>query len=72
MITINLDKKTNKLLIDLERNTGISKEKFASNLVNGKDDLHDLKTLNRLLEERKINPHPKRYSVAEASKILGF
>ena len=69
MITINLDKKTNKLLIDLERNTGISKEKFSSNLVDGKDDLHDLKTLNRLLEERKINPHPKRYS---SLKLLKF
>jgi hypothetical protein len=71
-VNLNLDKKTERLFQELEKNSGINKEKFIASLVNGKENLEDLKTVNKLLKEEKTNPNPKVYTHEELGKRLGF
>jgi len=67
---LNLEPQTELFFNDLEKNTGISKDKFISSVLNGKDKLQDLKDLNECLDYEKNFPNEKRYSGEEADKYL--
>ena len=71
-ISVKLNKKSEALFKSLEKLTKIPAGKIIAGVASGRDDLEDLKALNRVLKEEKRNPNPKLYTVEEGRKFLGL
>lgn len=65
-VNLNLDKKTEQIFLNLEKETNIPKEQYIANVVNGIDSLDDLKDLNDCLMREKEDSKILNSEEAEA------
>ena len=73
MVTVNLklDKKTEQVFLNLEKETNIPKEQYITNVINGIDNLDDLKDLNDcLMREKKESKTRAGVSDVKQDKLL--
>ena len=68
---LNLNPQTELFFNDLEKNTGVSKDKFISGILNGTENLEDLEIVNAIIEREK-SPNFKTFSNEEARIRLGL
>lgn len=80
MINANLDlnAQTEALFLNLEKETGLSKDQLISTAVNNSfkeevtEEMDDLVMLALMTDLKKNNPNAKTYSHEEVGAMLGF
>ncbi|WNE41261.1 MAG: hypothetical protein AM1032_000001 [Mycoplasmataceae bacterium] len=68
---LDLNVQTELFFNNLEKNTGLSKDKLISNILNGTDNLEDLALINYMINKEK-SPEFKTYSHEEMGVLLGL